>query len=230
MAQLISFTTALLLLAALATSSCKKDSNTEPVTPVGAVIIQNYPNYMALKPGNYWIYENYKIDMPSGEAHPLGTYDSNYVEKDTTINGRVYNKYRNTTFGSSATNPTYKTYYLRDSLSYTVDRSGSIYFSSEDFTSIFRRDTLEPGSASPDTLYITEQMGFKNTLTVVPAGTFATHSFRQVYLFPAGYPYGPTREYNWRYAKNIGLISNTTGFYSGTPEYYERRLVRYRVQ
>ncbi len=185
-----------------------------------------YDNYTTLKPGNYWVYQNYMLDSVNGTAHPQGTYDSSFVEKDTIMNGLTYHKYRYAT----GTPRQYATDYLRDSLSYTVDERGLIIFSSTDFTNTFRTFTYGPNASTPDTLVVTEKMGFKDAMTVVDAGTFTTRTFRRVYQFPASYTLGSTREYDYKYAKGIGLISETTGFYTTTPAMYERRLVRYHVQ
>jgi hypothetical protein len=221
----------LMLAAIIAAPSCKKKDNTVPTPgpPIDSTVNISYDNYMMLKPGNYWIYQNYKLDSVNGEAHPMGTYDSCYVEKDTLMGLKLYHKYLSkiSPFGS----PTdYNTRFLRDSLSYTIDNTGRILFSSEDFTSIFRSFTYGPNAATDDTLYITERMGLKDETTIVDAGTFTTSAFRRIYRYPDDYPYGQHREYDYRYAKHIGLVRETTGFYSLSPMVYERRLVRYHVK
>lgn len=188
-----------------------------------------YEDYTALKPGNYWVYQNYKLDSANGAAHALGTYDSCFVEKDTVINGDTFHKYFDVLYGSGS-QAEYQVWFLRDSSGYTITDRGNILFSSTDFNTVFRTYTYGPNAATPDTLTITEQMGFKDATTVVDAGTFTTSTFRRIYHFPAGYKYGSSREYDFRYAKGIGLVSKTTAFYTATPELYERRLVRYKVQ
>src|SRR5688500_17959960 len=75
-----------LLLLSLTVSSCKKEKEISPPPA------KTYPDYSALKPGNYWIYERFDVDS-NGNATPTGIYDSCYVEKDTQINGRTYMKY-----------------------------------------------------------------------------------------------------------------------------------------
>lgn len=210
--------------------SCKKEKQA-PIPPApDPTVTVVYDNYTKLHPGNYWIYQNYRLDSINGAAHPEGTFDSSYVEKDTTIGMNVYHKYCDATFQSNSMHPSYNTYFLRDSLSYTVNEKGIILFSSEDFTHVFRSYNYGPNAATPDTLLVTEQMGFKDVSVTVDAGTFVTSALRRIYHYPAGYPYGATREYDYRYAKNLGLISETTGIYNATPEVYERRLVRYHVQ
>ena len=212
-----------LLAAAVCFYSCKKDKKPTVITPPPIT----YPDYTVLKPGNYWIYQDYRLDSINGAAHPLGTFDSNYVEKDTVINGSTFHKYCDVAFASGTS--TYNIYYLRDSLSYMINSSGEILFSSEDFTDIFKLYTYGPNAATPDTLTVTEQMGFKDVAITVDAGTFITSAFRQIYHYPASYPFGPTREYDHRYCQNVGLISETTGIYNSQPSLYERRLLRYHL-
>jgi hypothetical protein len=43
------------------------------------------------------------------------------------------------------------------------------------------------------------------------------------------YPGGEVRYRNFRYAENIGLISETYEFYSSSPLLKEKRLVRYHL-
>jgi hypothetical protein len=218
---------AVAITATLGVFSCKKN-NTTHVTPppVDSPIV--YPDYMALKPGNYWIYQDYRLDSITGTAHALGTFDSSYVEKDTVISGKTYHKYmdRMAMIGSVV----YNTYFFRDSLSYVVNETGYIMFSSSDFTDTFAVRYSYPDLSHPDTLKVIEMMGFQNATTTVNAGTFMTSSYRQMWFLPPSLPYGPMREYDYTCAKGIGMIRKTTGFYISTPDMYERRLERYHVQ
>jgi len=211
-----------LFLFALGCLSCtQKNQQLNVVTPVV------YPDFTVLKPGNYWVYQNYELDSVNGAAHPLGTFDSAFVEKDTLINGNNYHKYMDLEFSSN----NYNVFFLRDSLSYTVNSLGIILFSSSDFTSIFRTFSyINPAAGVIDTEIITERMGFKDSMVTVDAGTFQTYTFRQIYTIPPPMPFGPTREYDHAYSQGIGLIKETTGMYESIPNVYERRLVRYHLQ
>ncbi len=209
--------------------SCKKEKSKLTISTIDTNVA--YDNYMQLKPGNYWVYQDFMIDSVGGASHLQGGYDSDYVEKDTVINGNTYHKYCDLSFGSNTINPIYDIYFLRDSLSYVVNSGGRIMFSSTDFTNIFRSYTYFNPISGPDTLQITEQMGFKDEIVNVAAGSFVTSTFRRVIQYPANHhPFGLTREYDWRYSKNVGLVTETTAIYSAVPYYYERRLVRYHVQ
>lgn len=213
----------------VALTACKKESTTTFTPPTPAPPQPNttyYPDYMALKPGNYWIYQRYELDSANGAEHAIETYDSAYVEKDTVINQKTYHVYKYQDAFSFET----RTRYLRDSLSYTVDQSGKIIFSSEDFSNVFSSYQFGPNASTDYTINIKEQMGFRDQTTIVSAGTFTTSTFLQIYTYPAGYRYGPTRQYKHSYAKGIGLIRETTGFYENLPTIYEKRLVRYLVR
>ena len=214
----------------LCVCSCKKEKNTSVDPPPVIDSPITYPNYAKLQPGNYWIYQDYQLDSVNGPAHPIGTFDSAFVEKDTVINGKTYHKYWDVGYRSpgSGSNSTLISF-LRDSLSYLVTPSSYILFSSADFSSIFFTSTGRDHS-SGDSVMVTTQMGFKDAMTVTDAGTFKTSSFRQVYHFLTGPEQGRSVEYDYRYGLNIGMVSYTTGVYSSMPQVYERRLVRYHVQ
>lgn len=146
------------------------------------------------------------------------------------VHGKSYHKLLKVSFGSSSYHPAYDTYLLTDSLSYIVNHNGKILFSSNDYVTILRSgDYTNPAAGIPDTITVTEQMDFKDAYVTVPAGTFKTSTFRQIYHIPQ-YSYGPTREYNTRYAENVGIVSEITGWYMASPMWYERRLERYYVR
>lgn len=58
--------------------SCNKSDENDPQPPASE-------DFMALKVGNYWIYQNYDIDT-NGVATPTDDWDSAYISKDTLIN------------------------------------------------------------------------------------------------------------------------------------------------
>lgn len=224
------FRLALLFTACIALiCSCKKSKNNDPDTPIDPVITPVYPNYMAMKPGNYWIYQQYLLDSANGNASAENVFDSCYVEKDTVINGKTYHKYLAAVFGGGGT---HSVQYLRDSSSYVVTERGRILFSSDDFTHIFfSKGYFNPAAGAIDTIPFTERMDHKDMQVTVPAGTFKTSTFRQEYYMPEPkYHYGPIRSYDYSYAENIGLVKATTAWYFSMPMIYERRLVRYHVQ
>jgi hypothetical protein len=220
----------LFLLAVLTVFSCskKKDGSTPniPIDPILPVV--TYPDYSAMKPGNYWIYQDYHLDSVNGPAHAQGSFDSCYVEKDTVINGKTYHKYWEICSPSSVALTGVA--YLRDSLSYIVDQNGNIHFSSQDFTDTFLKKAYYNPSVASDTFHIAVTMGYKDVSVTVNAGTFTTSAFRQIWYIPASLPYGPTRDYDFIRARGIGMIKKTTGFYTTTPDVYEWRLERYHVQ
>ncbi len=224
----ITFCILLAIAALCVVPSCKKDkTNTVKTTPIDSVI---YPDYMVLKPGNYWIYEDYMLDSANGAAHALGTFDSSYVTNDTIINGQTYHSYWDLSEASPGGG--YYVSYLRDSLGYTVTNYGGILFSSDDFTTIFySRQVYNPTAGIIDTVTVNLQMGFKDSSMTVPVGTFVTSTMRQIWYFPPPvYSFGPTREYDHTYARGVGMIKETTKFYTNSPEVYEKRLVRFHLQ
>ena len=210
--------------ACVATSCRKKQMPPPPyLPPVVPLPPTSYNDYMPMRPGSYWIYEFYALDSANGAAHATGRFDSAYVAADTTINFRRYHTY----FYHDYFSPEYQIRYQQDSLQYTVDSKGLIILATRDFKSVFRTYQFGPNAAVSDTIKVTEQMGNRYATTVVPAGSFMTISFLEVFHLPPGSPYGTERIKEHVYARNIGLVKETSGFYFSTPQVYEKRLVRY---
>lgn len=192
-----------------------KDENDPPV----------YDNYAQLKAGNYWVYEMYDVDsLENGTT--LNLFDSCYVSGDTIINGHTYYQTKSTLYPLVS----YGQYgiWLRDSLHYLIDNYGMIYFSSEDFTTVFRS---YPMVIDPDTIGVMSQrMVDKDAVTSTPAGTFTTSNFRTTYHMRPGYnEFGTMRHLHRKYAKDIGIVVETIPFFIADQRYKERRLVRYHV-
>lgn len=205
----------LLCITAMA-SSCKKDTDNPAVV---------YDNYSALKTGNYWVYRLFEI-TPSGDAVATSNFDSCYIEKDTLIKGTTYYKMvRPNNVGMPPVS------YLRDSLHYTVDNDGMIWFSSENFSSTFRDYYYVLNNLNDTVAHITTNMADKDVVVNVPAGSFTTSSFQTTFdMWPNYDDAGDIRRMNTRYAKGVGIVSETLQFYTANPNYFERRLVNYNVQ
>ena len=197
-------------------ASCKKNDNdgTDPVT---------YDNYLPLKVGNYWVYEEYNLDT-LGNYTSTGVIDSDYIANDTLANGfTYYNWVRKNFVGVPAGG------YVRDSLHYIVDVMGTKIFSSQNFI-----DTLDDGYsiANTDTLYYRyNKMDNPNSSVIVPAGSFVTDNSKTIYiLYPplSGSGYSP-RTLNLRYAKDVGLVYETIVPFASDPNYRVKKLLRYHL-
>jgi hypothetical protein len=202
--------------------SCKKDDDNDDVIPSTPPPV-SYPDYMQLKVGNYWIYEKFDIDA-TGNAAATGILDSCYIEKDTLINGNTYFKFKR----PNAIDIYSVTEYLRDSLSYVVDQNGSIVFSSQDYWSLFA-DSYHIFSS--DTIYhAVRQMADINATTVVPYGALTTLNCKTTYYMYGGWAAnGAERVMSKKYAQGVGLVLETLVFFASSPQYSERRLVRYHL-
>ena len=202
--------------------SCKKE------TIINTGTNPSEGNYSCLKPGNYWIYRDYVINVAAGSINEENTFDSCYIEKDTSINGNIFYKYTTVENIYGFTPHTYS-YYLRDSLSYIVSDNGRIYFSSTDFTNIFKTYTFGPNNSTGDTMIVTEQMGVKDAVIDVPAGSFKVSAFSIIFHYPPNRAAISASQDTW-YAKNVGIISRSKGFYIVAADvFHEQKLVRYHV-
>lgn len=192
--------------------------------------------YLKLQAGNYWVYQSYIVDdagvgNPGSIPNGPTVYDSIYVASDTMIRNRVYHRLvRPVEIGSAL----YQTICLRDSLNYEVDDRGNVYLAPDDYSTVFLTKDMEGGVVSTDSaIRLQVRMGDRDKIMTVPAGSFTTVSMDQRWTFfpfaAQGRPVN-TRIMHARFAKGIGMISETLPFYASFPLYTERRLVRYRVQ
>ncbi|MBX3165115.1 MAG: hypothetical protein KF900_11610 [Bacteroidetes bacterium] len=211
------------------TSACKKQKNETPSTPAEQEPVV-YPDYAALKVGNYWIYGRYQLDQQNNITD-LNSTDSCYIEKDTVIRGQTYYKRCSYDFIYQR----HQVAYLRDSLHYMINSAGGIFFSSQDFSTVFST-SYKTGGIPPetDTLYtVTRKMNDKDFVVTVPAGTFTTSNMQIAYLTSGSYTNANIdnpRYMNTRYAKGVGTVSETEQFFPSVPHYTERRLLRYHVK
>ena len=196
--------------------SCKKKKDIIPETIT-------YPNFSQLKVGNYWIYQQYKIDK-FGVEQADNVFDSCYIDKDTTINNQLYFKMIRPSYAGINAN-----YFLRDSLHYLVNHEGKILFSSQDFTSVLNSYFITAGTI--DTVcQVNLQMKDKAISYSSPAGTFVTSNAMETYnMYPGWDFYGNERFMHRRFAENIGIIMETLPIYASLSNYVERRLVRYHL-
>jgi hypothetical protein len=196
-------------------ASCKKD-NVEPApaaTPAPAVA-NGYP----LTVGSYWIYENTDIDSNNMETvNAANPSDSCYILKDTIMNGKTYKM-----FVGSIANP-FAVFFRRDSSGFMVDEYGIIFYSKTDFIHTLRSWSI-PGYLEGDF-----KMVGPPTSVTVPSGTYAAYDYQGMIVFNAGYPWMNPRYAHSYYANGVGLVRETT-FFTGSPNYVARRLLRYHIQ
>jgi hypothetical protein len=195
------------------TFSCKKEEST--ICPPTST---NNPNYAQLEVGNYWVYERYEIDT-NGNETSLGIIDTCFIEKDTLINEIKYFKYVRPYLNNESTS------FVRDSLHYVVTNTGRIIFSSIIFNEVFRVFTPPQGFHE-----MHEWMTDKDSVISVPLGNFTTVNFQQIFYIDESLQVQSPRYMNYRYAENIGIVSETLPWFYTNPEYTEIRLVDYHLE
>jgi hypothetical protein len=177
------------------------------------------------------VYRRYDIDGSTGQATPTNILDSCYISKDTLIHGKTYYKL----VRPSVAGFLYERLYLRDSLHYLVDHRGRRFFSSEDASTVLRQQYVVENISSIglDTIcLIKTQMEGPTVPVTTPAGSYTAKVFRQTYqIYPRWRGTNPAiREIKTLYAENVGIVSETLPFFIGSPNYSQRRLLRYRVR
>lgn len=201
-------TLAALLILPLFIGCIKRNNDDRPVPD------NPFSKAMGFKKGCYWVYQLYRIDTAGKELMYTTVTDSCYVEKDTTIDGKVYFKYV-----EPNTN-----HYWRDSLDNIVSNEGELIFSNNNFTDTFIQ---KPYS---DKVMMYRKMTDRGMWTGSPAGSFETKTMQTIYYHmpsAGGYYAGKNRYMNVRFADQSGIIIQTVLL--GDYYYYERRLVRYNA-
>lgn len=212
-------TTALIILSVLITlAACDKNKNDSSAPEQSA-------DYLKLKPGNYWIYNEFMLtDRSETDEHVI---DSVYVEKDTMINGLTYSKLVKPNHWLQ---PGEFVNYLRDSSGYIVNHYGTIWFSATDYANIFNTSYQRLGA---DTVArVLTRMTDKDFAVSTPAGVFLTSSLtRSHHMFPKFDSLQQTITYHTRYAKDVGMVTETLAIFSASPNVrWERRLARWHVR
>ena len=188
-------------------SGCSKNDDVSPIT------VMDYAN---LHVGNYWVYEWYEID-PLGNTTIFNKRDSIYIKKDTLIAGREYFIRTGTFLESERT-------------TILFDSANSIYlYPSREvlFTYDFDLKYTQTYGPEDNSIAIASYSLSRDYFVIeVPAGPFACINYEGVIepLDP-DYEYGDRVNSNY-YARDVGLVSMRTQFYS-SPNDLEMRLVKY---
>ena len=199
--------------------SCQKDGNESDGSTLKVF------NYYPLEIGNYWIYSNYKIDT-LGNERDMNKKDSVIISRDTIIRGNQYYILEGSMYLFDGGEWSIIDI-LRDSSGYLINDKGEVKFSANNFI-----DTLYTFIQlnNEDTLYtVTYQMEKLNSTVNVPAGNFEALNFKgslytQIMVKGIKNP----RYINNYYANNVGKIFQTI-FYLASPDIFEKRLERYKI-
>lgn len=204
----------------IAIVSCKKENNNEPTTQ------QQTPStdYYKLAAGNYWVYEQWKIDI-NGVASNLGTLDSAYVNADTVINGNTYYDYR---YSLAFNTPNW----IRDSSNILVNANGEILATNQLNSGVFKVNYI---TINADTIADVNHFMTPSIVQVsTPAGSFqciqynGEHTFRPPYDLTINAGANP-KTFQEEYTNGIGKIRYCF-YYASMPDRFENRLLRYNVQ
>ena len=137
--------------------SCKKENDTMEK--------KYYSSFLPHQKGNYWIYENYRLNH-DGTEEKLNSTDSVYVGKDTVINNKKY-------FTLYANGRIIPEKIWRDSAHFMVDHHGKIQFSLRDRdTTLYKANHYN--SINNEIIAIEKKMLGANETYTCKAGTFNT--------------------------------------------------------
>jgi hypothetical protein len=203
--------------------SCKKDDDKKKSEITNS-------DYLPMKVGNYWVYQEYEIDT-IGNERQTSIFDSAVITKDTLINSKIY--YRLDNFVYYSISDVIKvdllgTVYYRDSSKNLISSKGQIVFSEDNFSdTLFKKAELLQG----DTIYwITFKMERPLGNVNTPAGIFNNLlNFKGTVICNPKYTSIKNPRYvNIFYAKEVGEILQSNIYVLGGGS-VEKRLVRYQV-
>lgn len=201
----------------LSFTACKKETEENHLPTNSSSTV----NYTPMTIGSYWIYDWYVIDS-AGNSTPYGISDSVFIVGDTIISGSTFSIQSGTWYGVPKPSR-----FLRDSVGYLVDETGSIFFSEGNYT-----DTLYIWNSGDGSETGCLKMNDIGTVVTVTAGTFSTLNAQYTVVNNIGtWPcLGTLDIHNNRYAINVGEVSSTFQFTGDiTCKIFERRLRTYYI-
>lgn len=200
-------------------SSCTRDDapTKKPKKPVASVF-----DYYPMKPGNYWVYQEYIIDT-TGKEEKGQRRDSLYVVGDSVIGSDTFSHLSGTDVIHG------KDLLLRDSAGLLINHKGEVFLSATNF-----KDTLDVMFYKHDGRKLMRRAGKMTNPSQkikTPAGSF------DVIDFEISFQYLETKVSNGKwyprimhnyYTKNVGPVVKSF-FYAVNPKRSEMRLVKYHV-
>jgi hypothetical protein len=204
--------------------SCHREKPAEIIKRARSTSFKLYEDFSALKVGNYWVYQNFSTDTSGKVLSYNGRIDSCYISADTVFRGRTWYKLH----ANGLTGTPYTDSWIADSLHYRINSSGTVFYSSEDFTTIFRNYTEV---YQQDTIYTGKlKMAHKDSLVLVPAGSFRTIDCEGTFQIKPKYVSGRNPKYNHTiYGWKVGAIYEDNSFISNNMK-MGRSLIRYKVK
>ncbi|MCF8367948.1 MAG: hypothetical protein K9G76_02820 [Bacteroidales bacterium] len=200
-------------------TSCSRDEDTTINQP------ETTDSYIPLHIGNYWVFDQYKIDTLGIETL-MDTYDSLVITGVESINGKSYYVFEGTWLSGPELTDT--VYMLRDSSGYCVDPLGWIHFTDQNFVDTLETFTMV--SLNNDTLYESYYKVLPDPQIVsVPAGEFEALNYQgTIFTHNPNQGVPPFRYKDQYFTNNVGMVLDTY-FYLGSPVKMERRLKNYFI-
>lgn len=209
-----------LSLAFIFLSSCNKDD--VPILKDPKKTVVSVFDYYPMKPGNYWVYQEYVIDT-NGTEQKGQHRDSLFVVGDSVIGNDTFNYLS----GTDVVNGT--EVLLRDSAGLLINHKGNVLLSATDFKDTLHVRFLTGGGRK----YMRKAGKMTNPSKKIktPAGSFDAIDFEASYQLldtTLGEPEWYPRIMHNNYAKNVGPVVKSF-FYTSSPRHSEMRLVKYHV-
>ncbi len=203
-------------------ASCSKDDDKNGDT----ILTAPEAGYIPFYPGNYWVYEQYRIDTLGNETL-LNHYDSIVITGTTVIDGKSYYVFEGTWMSGSLAMDTLNM--LRDSSGYYLSPSGNVNFTDQNFTDTLHTYTVVNNHTGDTLFQAWYKMESQPQMITVPSGEFeALNYLGTIYTHNPNQGVQEIRYTDRYFTKNVGMIFDTY-YYIGSPNRMERRLKHYYV-
>jgi hypothetical protein len=204
----------------LVSISCKKERVELSTSSVTSLL-----THIPLAVGNYWLYENYRIDTSLGTQKLMVQMDSIVITKDTTINNKEYFVRRGEKFSNGVGFKLIDC--IRDSSGYLVNSDGLILFAENNFTDTIYKWS-NPGINSN---YITSYslMEVLSQPITTSVGTFNNGLNALETITQHNYSPALIRKADHIYIKNVGLAFEMLYTSAWIDGWIEKRLVHYHL-
>lgn len=196
-------------------SCTKKEASVSETNPPANSPSYSISDYTQLTVGNYWVYNVYSVDTLGNETF-IGN-DSCYVKKDTVVKGYTYAVVVNSPANWSGDS----IILLRDSSTCLIDQHGIIYFGTNNFNTILKKDSGRNG-------VIIYSIPNSPVNINVPMGTYTCYDYAGVATFIGINNHFVYNSHNY-YAANTGIVEWVGFPYFDKWTCYEGKLLRAHV-
>lgn len=192
-------------------AACRKDNDGDCPDPEIPAAPLSVSAFSQLTPGNYWVYDWYRVDSLDIVQPGFHHVDSFVVVGDTLMNGNLFSFIQRYTDGAPAAVPGFGVFFWRDSADFILSGNTPIFASAT-----FNEDIHVDSIPVPNNVAIHYAVSPVPVSVSVPAGTFDSYVVTGTCFSYGSFPYIPPWKYPRTYwAPGIGRVKWYAYYASG---------------